>query len=77
MDAGTLRHAVTELTGAGCRVEQVAHAGGVVVFADACGDPWYVAFGGEGCRIAREGAGRSSLHPTVADALRAATIRAA
>jgi hypothetical protein len=76
MDAGTLRHAINELTRAGCRVEQVAHAGGVVVFADARGDRWYLAFSDDGCRIAREGTRRSSLHPTVADAMRMAAAQA-
>jgi hypothetical protein len=72
VDTWTLRSALTELTRAGCRVERIAHAGGVVVFADPAGGRWFLAIGRDGCRLAREGAaGPAPVHESVAGAIRA------
>lgn len=72
VDAASLKLAIAGLTRAGCRVERVAHANGVIAFVAPDGGRWLLAVGPGACRLA----GTSptvppSTHPTVADALRA------
>ena len=72
VDAASLKLAISELTRAGCRVERVAHASGVVTFVDPGGACWVLVLGRAGCRLAGTSPPTPpSTHPTIADALRA------
>jgi hypothetical protein len=69
VDAWSMGHAIAEVARVGCRIERVAPVGRVLVLADPRGKRWFLALGGDGCSLAREGDGRPVRHETVADAV--------
>ena len=72
VDAASLKVAIAGLTRAGCRVERVAHASGVITFVGPDGGCWVLVVGRTACRLAGTSpAVPASTHATVSDALRA------